>query len=143
MFGQALLCPPCRFSLFGSFCLNRTLFVEQRKYCLFVLVWNTFFVGPPMRFAEFPDADGRQACIAVGNCKIAARDFIEKIQLTDVPWVTMKQEFAAMTGKLRVRSIDPRTQHIMIIMDVIDQDAVILYGTFDERHEIDTQLLFV
>src|SRR3990167_3849988 len=143
MLGAPLLLAPRRFCFGGGIGLQLPLLGDDRESGFFVFRRDATLGTFSMRFAQLPDTDGRQTGIPVGDLDVASREFIEKVQLADVTRVPVKTELPFVLRKLRMRSVDPWPQHIMVVVDVINDHAIALYGALNVGREVDAQEFFI
>src|SRR4030095_2998010 len=91
--------------------------------------------------APFPDAHGGMRRMTVWNREILLEVRVVEVDAAHVTWVTTHNELA-LTSAGRVAGVcgvDPGAQHVVIVLDRIDDDSVGLHCPFLIRHQVEAQ----
>src|SRR5215469_5722275 len=86
---------------------------------------------------NLPSTNRRPRAIAVGDRDIGVAGGVPEIDFPHITRNDSKGEPARASGIFRVAGMNPGSQCIVPVIDVVDRDAVFLNGTLLERHEVE------
>ena len=138
MLNTSLLFTSRSFGFCSCCCFEQPLFIQNCKDSLLIFSWHAACTCFALSLTKFPNAYWRQTGVTIGDCAVPITQLIKEIQLTYIARVSMKSKFSLMSWKLRMRAVDPRAKYIMVIMNLIDDYAIGLYGAFFEGRKVDS-----
>lgn len=139
----ALCSSPCRygFGLGGLLDLPHT--VVGGKDRTFIHVSASVHFGTALGFAPLPNAYRRVRSVPVGNGVVDIDLGVVEPDCADVARVEAEHELALVLGYHRVWCVDPAAQHVVIVVDLVDHHAVVLYRAFFVGHQVEPQPVLV
>src|SRR4029450_9100981 len=116
-----------------------TVIGVEKQLCIDRLASFGFELAPYL--AQFPDAHGGMRLMTIRDREILLEVRIVEVDAANVTWITTHNELAlASAGRIaRVRGVDPGAQHVVIVLDRIDDDPVGLHRPLFIRHQVEAQ----
>jgi len=104
---------------------------------------GVFLLDTLFCLVEFPDTDGRVRGVPVRDGVVLLNLRVVKPDGADVPGVAPAEELALELGVIRIWRIDPAAQHVVLVFDVVPDDAVLLDCAGLEGHQVQLKAKFV